>query len=63
MTAINLLEKLGADATFDSSLLSAEDKKALEDIILKAQTYNAIEIIHAPDEEEDDSDKEKDKVS
>jgi hypothetical protein len=62
MTAIKLLEKLGADATFDPSLLSVEDKKTLSDIIQKAQTFNAIEIIYAPDEEEDDdSEKEKEK--
>ncbi|MFT4810531.1 MAG: hypothetical protein ACI9LX_003898 [Paraglaciecola sp.] len=61
MTAIKLLEKLGADATFDPSLLSVEDKKTLSDIIQKAQTFNAIEIIHAPDEEEEDDDSEKEK--
>jgi hypothetical protein len=58
MTAIKLLERLGADASFDPSLLSVEDKKTLEDIIQKAKTFNAIEVIHAPDEEEDDSEKE-----
>jgi hypothetical protein len=52
MTAITLLEKLGADALFDWSLLSMKDKKTLEDIIQKAQTFNAIEIIAAPDEYE-----------
>jgi DNA-binding protein YbaB len=52
MTAIKLLEKLGADASFDPSLLAEEDKKTLEDIIQKAKTFNAIEIILAPDEEE-----------
>jgi DNA-binding protein YbaB len=50
MTAIKLLEKLGADATFDPSLLSLEDKKTLEDIIQKAQIFNAVEIVYAPDE-------------
>ena len=54
MTAIKLLEQLGADATFDPSLLSAQDKKTIEDIIQKAQTFNAIEIIVAPDEEEEE---------
>ena len=64
MTAIKLLEKLGADASFDPSLLSVEDKKTLEEIIQKAQTFNAVEIIVAPDEEEpeeetdDESEKE-----
>ena len=58
MTAIKLLEKLGADASFDPSLLSAEDKKTLEDIIQKAKTFNAIEIIVAPDEEESEEDTE-----
>ena len=51
MTAIKLLEKLGADASFDPSLLSAEDKKTLEDIIQKAKTFNAVEIIFVPDKE------------
>jgi hypothetical protein len=59
MTAIKLLEKLGADATFDPSLLSAEDKKTLEDIIQKTKTFNAIEIIRAPDEDETEEEPEK----
>jgi hypothetical protein len=70
MTAIKLLEKLGADATFDPSLLSLEDKKTLEDIIQKAQIFNAVEIVYAPDEEEEeedddeeDDDSEKEKTS
>lgn len=58
MTAIKLLEKLGADASFDPSLLSVEDKKTLEDIIQKAKTFNAIEIVHAPDEKEPEEDPE-----
>jgi hypothetical protein len=58
MTAITLLEKLGADALFDWGLLSMKDKKALEDIIQKAQTFNAIEIIVAPDEDESEEDDE-----
>jgi hypothetical protein len=49
MTAIKLFEKLGADATFDPSLLSAQDKKKLEDVIKNAATFNPIEIIRAPD--------------
>ncbi|MFT6990502.1 MAG: hypothetical protein ACJASL_002480 [Paraglaciecola sp.] len=60
MTAIKLLEKLGADATFDPSLLSLEDKKTLEDIIQKAQIFNAVEIVYAPDEEEEEDDDEED---
>ncbi|MFT5837525.1 MAG: DNA-binding protein YbaB [Flavobacteriales bacterium] len=63
MTAIKLLEKLGADASFDPSLLSVEDKKTLEDIILKAKTFNAIEVIHAPDEEEEDESEKEDNDS
>jgi hypothetical protein len=65
MTAIQLLEKLGADMSFNLSMLSEEDKKSIEDIILKANTFNAMEIIHAPEEEEpeeeteDESEKEK----
>jgi hypothetical protein len=52
LTAIKLLEKLGADASFDPSLLSAQDKETLEDIISKANTFNAIELISVPDEKE-----------
>jgi hypothetical protein len=59
MTAIKLLEKLGADASFDPSLLSVEDKKTLEDIIQKAKTFNAIENITVPDEGEDEDEDEK----
>ena len=58
MTAIKLLEKLGADATFNPSLLSTQDKKVIEDMIQKAQTFNALEIIVAPDEEESEEDTE-----
>jgi hypothetical protein len=53
MTAIKLLEKLGADATFDPSLLSVEDKKTLDDTIQKAKEFIAMEIIAVPDEEEE----------
>lgn len=60
MIAIKLLEKLGADVSFDPSLLSVEDKKTLENIILKAKTFNAIEIIVAPDEGESEEDTEDD---
>lgn len=58
MTAITLLEKLGADATFNPSLLSAQDKKVIEDIIQKAQIFNAVELITTPDEEESDENTE-----
>ena len=58
MTAIKLLEKLGADASFDPSLLSVEDKKAVEGMIQKAKRFIAMEIIHAPDEEESEEDTE-----
>jgi hypothetical protein len=54
MTAIELLERLGADATFAQKSLSEEDKKTLENIIQKAKIFNAIEIVHAPDEEEEE---------
>ena len=58
MTAIQLLEKLGADASFDPSLLSVEDKEMLEDIIHKAKTFNAVELISVPDEEEPEEESE-----
>jgi hypothetical protein len=44
--------------------LSVEDKKTLEDIIHKAKTFNAVELISVPDEKEpeeetdDESEKE-----
>ena len=53
-----LLEKLGADASFNTILLSIEDKKTLEDIIQKAKTFNAVEIIVAPDEDESEDEPE-----
>jgi len=59
MTAIELLERLGADTTFDQKSLSEEDKKTLENIIQKAKIFNAIEIVHAPDEEEEKPEEEK----
>ncbi|MGK0382643.1 MAG: hypothetical protein ACI8QG_002414 [Flavobacteriales bacterium] len=37
MTAIKLLEKLVADATYDPNLLSQEDINTLENIIQKAK--------------------------
>jgi hypothetical protein len=61
MTAITLLEKLGADALFDWSFLSIKDKKTLEDIIQKAQTFNAIVLIVAPDEDESEVEDEPEK--
>ena len=58
MTAIKLLEKLGADASFDQSLLSEEDKNSVEEIIHRAKNFIAMEIIHAPDEEEEESEQD-----
>ena len=58
MTAITLLEKLGADAAFDLSLLSEQDKKNLEDTIQKAKKFIAMEIIAVPDEEEEEEPEE-----
>jgi hypothetical protein len=52
MTAIQLLEKIGADASFDLNLLSEEDKKSIEQIVQKAQIFNAVQNILPPDEEE-----------
>jgi len=58
LSAITLLEKLGADASFDPSLLSDEDKKTLEDIISRAKIFNAINLITTPDEDEKESEEE-----
>ena len=52
MIAIKLLEKLGADAKLDPNPLSQEDRRNLDDIIQKAKIFNAVEIVHALDEEE-----------
>ena len=60
MTAIALLEKLGADASFEPSLLSKQDRDELELVIQKANSYNSIQFIQVPDEEDDDSKEDED---
>ncbi len=58
MTAIKLLEKLGADTLFDPTLLSKEDKVSIADIMRDAEIFNAIEVITLPDEEETEEETE-----
>lgn len=67
MTAIQILEKLGANAVFNPSQLSEEDKLTIQQALGDTQTYNAIlsqsppDEEQTPDEEQDDgSDDEKD---
>lgn len=56
---IKLLEKLGANAIFDTSVLSVEVKNTLEDIIHKAKNFNAVNLISVPDQgSEDEPEKE-----
>lgn len=58
MTAIKLLEKLGADASFNAGMLSEEDKKTVENLILNDKVFNAIVLITVPEEEESEEDTE-----
>tara|TARA_B110000091_G_C13712648_1_gene431177 strand:- start:534 stop:794 length:261 start_codon:yes stop_codon:yes gene_type:complete len=59
ITLIKLLEKLGANAIFDTSVLSVEVKNTLEDIIHKAKNFNAVNLISVLDHgSEDEPEKE-----
>lgn len=52
MTAIQLLERIGADSSFDISQLSDEDKNKLEGVINHSHSVNIVQSISLPDEEE-----------
>ena len=57
ITLIKLLEKLGANAIFDTSVLSVEVKNTLEYIIHKAKNFNAVNLISVPDQGSEDEPK------
>lgn len=61
MTAIQLLEKIGADCSFDINLISDEDRNELTQYINHANSFNAIQNISVPDEEEDEGEEEQEK--
>lgn len=52
MTAIQILEKLGANASFNPNHLSEEDKSVIEQTLSDSQPFNAIQVQTSPDEEE-----------
>jgi hypothetical protein len=52
LTAIKLLEKLGADLLFDPIILNKDEKVSLEYIMHNAEIFNAVEVITLPDEDE-----------
>jgi hypothetical protein len=58
MTAIQILEKLGADASLDPSSMSEQDRQQIAKLVEGSKTFNAV-LTHAPaeepDSEEDDS--------
>jgi hypothetical protein len=61
MTAIQILEKLGANASFNPSHLSEEDKSGIEQTLSDSKPFTAIQTHIPPDDEEaPDEEKEKD---
>jgi len=64
MTAIQLLEKLGANASFNPNHLSKEDKSSIEQAVSTSKTFTAVQLNTQPNddeetpEENDDDDKE-----
>lgn len=66
MTAIQILEKLGANASFNPNHLSKEDKSKIEQTLSDSKPFNAIQINTQPDEDEetpDDSENEEEPKS
>lgn len=61
MTAIQILEKLGADASFTPNNLSAEDTTDIEQTLSNSKPFNAVQIHNPPDEEAPSEDEEKEK--
>lgn len=68
MTAIQILEKLGANASFNPNHLSEEDKSGIEQTLSDSKPFNATQLHSHPgddeeapenneDEEETDSEK------
>lgn len=63
MTAIQILEKLGANASFNPSNLSEEDRSGIEQTLSDSNTFNAIQAQTYPEDEEtpdEEKDEEKD---
>tara|TARA_R110002167_G_scaffold361905_1_gene580637 strand:+ start:365 stop:571 length:207 start_codon:yes stop_codon:yes gene_type:complete len=52
MTAIQILEKLGANASFNPSHLNEEDKLGIQQTLSDTKPFNAIQSQTPPDEEE-----------
>ena len=52
MTAIQILEKLGANASFNPNHLSEEDKSIIEQNLNDSKPFNAIQVHTHPDDEE-----------
>ena len=64
MTAIQILEKLGAEASSDPSQISPSDKEQINNLVNNSAFFNAA-LVHSPAEEdepeEDETEKEKEK--
>jgi hypothetical protein len=52
MTAIQILEKLGADASLDPSQMSNNDKEQISQLVKNTAFFNA-SLVHSPAEEDD----------
>jgi hypothetical protein len=62
MTAIQILEKLGADASFNPANLTDLDKSEILELSEKGEDFNAALILsHSPAEEEDQEDDSEEK--
>jgi hypothetical protein len=62
MTAIQILEKLGADASFHPSKLTDNDKRDIEQLSAQQPGFHA-PLVHAPateDEEETETERQDD---
>jgi hypothetical protein len=67
MTALQILEKLGADASFGAHNLSKDENNAVKNIVESTAHFNAMLNITTPDSDEpqeddrEDDDKEEEK--
>lgn len=55
MTAIQILEKLGADASLNPGTMSDEDKNKITQLAEATPLFNATLIHTSPDEDEDEN--------
>ena len=60
MTAIQILEKLGANASFNPNQLSEEDKSAIQQTLSDSEPFNAILINTQPEDDEETPDDSED---